>query len=119
MSLSSEALLSALKSCQPSTTTNSSFETEEVVVKLAKKSDQAVLSFEISGATNVGRAVQVTHDVKIEVLRPTDVEKLREPMCPEPDVRMPFVSAVSALLNYSLVDPYFAATIAETPYDCG
>lgn len=68
-------------------------------MKLAKKNDQAVLSFEIIGATNLGRRVQVTHDVKIEVLRPTDVEKLREPMCPEPDVS---TASFTLFLSHSL-----------------
>ena len=45
-----------------------------------------MLSFEISGLTRVGRKVRVAHDIKIEVLKAADVEKLLEPMCPEPDV---------------------------------
>lgn len=58
-------------------------------MKLAKKNDQAVLSFEISGTSKVGmRRVKVTHDVKIEVLKPGDVERLGEPLCPEPDVSL-------------------------------
>jgi HUS1 checkpoint protein len=82
VSLSSEALLAALKSAaSPST-----YEAEEVVVKLAKKNDLAVLSFEISGQTIGGRKVRVTHDVRIEVMKPADMERLSEPMCPEPDV---------------------------------
>ena len=55
-------------------------------MKLAKKNDQAVLSFEIAGLTRAGRKVRVAHDVKIEVMKPCDVEKLSEPLCPEPDV---------------------------------
>ena len=55
-------------------------------MKLAKKNDQAVLSFEISGLTRVGRRVHVVHDVRIDVMRPGDVDKLSEPLCPEPDV---------------------------------
>lgn len=55
-------------------------------MKLAKKNDQAVLSFEINGLTTVGRKVRVAHDVKIEILKPADVAKLTEPLCPEPDV---------------------------------
>lgn len=83
LSLSSEALLAALRSASSSA---SSHETEDVVMKLAKKNDQAVLSFEISGMTRVGRKVRVAHDVKIEVMKPTDVARLSEPLCPEPDV---------------------------------
>jgi HUS1 checkpoint protein len=55
-------------------------------MKLAKKNNQAVLSFEISGTTTSGGKFMVGHDVRIDVLRPNDVKKLAEPMCPEPDV---------------------------------
>jgi HUS1 checkpoint protein len=61
-------------------------------MKLAKKNDQALLSFEISGQTRVGHRLRVAHDVKIEVMRPADVDKLREPLCPEPDVSLFFGS---------------------------
>ncbi|KAG5352392.1 hypothetical protein C0989_002583 [Termitomyces sp. Mn162] len=84
IAINSEALLAALKSAASSST--SAYETEEVIVKLAKKNAQAVLTFEINGLTRVGRKVRVSHDVKIEVMRPTDVAKMNEPMCPEPDV---------------------------------
>ena len=84
VNISAEALAAALKSC--SSNANRSYDTEEVVMRLAKKNDQAVLSFDILGTTSVGRRVRVAYDVKVEVLKPMDVEKLREPMCPEPDV---------------------------------
>ena len=61
--------------------------TPETVMKLAKKHDQAVLNFDISGSMSSGRMVRVGHDVRIEVMKPSDVNKLTEPMCPEPDVR--------------------------------
>lgn len=86
LALSSEALLAALRSASSSASSSSSYETEEVVMKLAKKNDQAVLSFEISGMTRVGRKVRVAHDVRIEVMKPSDVARLAEPLCPEPDV---------------------------------
>ncbi|KAJ3518174.1 hypothetical protein NLJ89_g8 [Agrocybe chaxingu] len=86
--LASEALLGALKSASTSTTSSSSFDTEEVVMKLAKKNDQALFSFEISGMSRVGHRLRVAHDVKIEVMRPTDVEKLKEPLCPDPDLHI-------------------------------
>lgn len=62
-------------------------------MKLAKKNDQAVLSFEMFGVSRSGRKVRVAHDVRIDVMRPTEVEKLHEPLCPEPDVGTHFVSA--------------------------
>ncbi|KAG6901958.1 hypothetical protein C0995_006187 [Termitomyces sp. Mi166 len=86
MGINSEALLTALKSASSSST--SAYETEEVVMKLAKKNAQAVITFEINGLTRVGRKVRVSHDVKIEVMRPADVAKMNEPMCPEPDVHI-------------------------------
>jgi hypothetical protein len=56
-------------------------------MKLAKKNNVPVLSFEIFGTTHMGRRVKVAHDVRIEVMKPTDVALLTEPRCPEPDVR--------------------------------
>ncbi|KAF8193332.1 checkpoint protein Hus1/Mec3 [Pholiota molesta] len=85
MALSSEALLGALKSASPAT---SNLEGEEVVMKLAKKNDQALLSFEISGLTRIGHRLRIAQDVKIEVLKPADVAKLTEPLCPEPDLNI-------------------------------
>ncbi|KAJ2918194.1 hypothetical protein MD484_g2233, partial [Candolleomyces efflorescens] len=65
-----------------------SIETEEVIMRLTKKNDQAMLTFDISGNTRMGRAVHVMHDVRIEVMRPADAAKMIEPMCPEPDVHI-------------------------------
>lgn len=31
--------------------------------------------------------MHVVHDVRILVMKPTEVDKLKEPLCPEPDVR--------------------------------
>ncbi|KAG9316067.1 cell cycle checkpoint [Chiua virens] len=93
VSLSTEALLSALRSSSASASSSSiaaailpMHEGDELVMKLAKKNDQAVLSFEMFGVTRSGRKVRVAHDVRIDVMRPSEVDKLREPLCPEPDV---------------------------------
>lgn len=56
-------------------------------MKLAKKNNVPVLSFEIFGTTHMGRQVKVAHDVRIEVMKPADTAMLTEPRCPEPDVR--------------------------------
>ena len=56
-------------------------------MKLAKKNNLPVLSFEIFGTTQMGRRVKVAHDVRIEVMKPADEAMLTEPRCPEPDVR--------------------------------
>lgn len=94
LTLAPEALLAALRSAAaPSTSSTSGYETEEVVMKLAKKNDQAVLSFDITGLSRAGRRMRVTHDVRIEVMKPADVEKLEEPRVPEPDVRKLYAHA--------------------------
>lgn len=98
MNLYSDALLGALRSAaaNPASALNgagtntagapSSIETDEVIVRLTKKNDQAMLSFEITGTTRLGRLVRVVHDVRIEVLKPADAARLAEPLCPTPNV---------------------------------
>lgn len=54
--------------------------------RLAKKGDKSVLSFDITGSTPMGRSITVVQHVTVEVVRHADVERLKEPMCPEPDV---------------------------------
>ncbi|TFK32501.1 checkpoint protein Hus1/Mec3 [Crucibulum laeve] len=88
LALSSEALLAALRSASASSSATSPFETEDIVMKLAKKNEQAVLSFEISGQNKLGRNVRLAHDVRIEVMKPGDTAKLAEPLCPEPDLHI-------------------------------
>ena len=92
----------------------STIETDEVVMKLAKKGDQALLAFEIHGATRLGRTVRVSHEVRIEVLKPVDAAKLTEPMCPQPDVRIAtprFHQGVSPG-----VDAYPPPSFAQAPH---
>jgi len=89
LALASEALLAALRSATASSSSaSSSFDAEEVVMKLAKKNDQALLSFEISGQSRVGHKLRVAHDVRIEVMKPADVAKMTEPLCPTPDLHI-------------------------------
>lgn len=73
----------------------------EVIMKLAKKNNLPVLSFEIFGTTHMGRKVKVAHDVRIEVMKPADVALLTEPRCPEPDVRFYRVSSKEIALMES------------------
>lgn len=82
LNLPTEALTTALRSASAEHTG-----ANEVVMKLAKKNNLPVLSFEIFGTTQMGRRVKVAHDVRIEVMKPADVAMLTEPRCPEPDVR--------------------------------
>ncbi|ESK85808.1 checkpoint clamp complex protein hus1 [Moniliophthora roreri MCA 2997] len=89
VAVTAEAFAAALKSASGSAiNASSSHETDEVVMKLAKKNDNAVLSFEIIATTGGGKRVNVTHDVRIDVMKPVDVDRLSEPMCPEPDTHI-------------------------------
>ncbi|KZT06077.1 cell cycle checkpoint [Laetiporus sulphureus 93-53] len=87
LNLSTEALSSALRSASSPASTSFASDSE-VVMKLAKKNDQAVLSFEISGRTRLDKRIRVAHDVRIEVMKPQDTARLKEPMCPEPEVHI-------------------------------
>ncbi|KAG2133548.1 cell cycle checkpoint [Suillus bovinus] len=95
LTLSTEALLSALRSSSSSASSSSvaaailpSYDADEVVMKLAKKNEQAVLSFEMYGISRTGRKVRVAHDVRIDVIRPAESDKLHEPRCPDPEVHV-------------------------------
>ncbi|KDQ13494.1 hypothetical protein BOTBODRAFT_66718 [Botryobasidium botryosum FD-172 SS1] len=79
LELSTESLLQALKSAN---------ESSEVMFKLAKKGDHPVLTFEILTKSHQGKKMQITHDVRILVKKPSDMEKIKEPLCPEPDVHI-------------------------------
>ncbi|KAI0352210.1 cell cycle checkpoint [Trametes cingulata] len=92
ISVVSEALLAALRSAAgPSSgqgSAGSLAADTQVIMKLAKKGDKSVLSFEITGVTSMGRTITIVQHVVIEVMRHADVERLKEPMCPEPDVHI-------------------------------
>ncbi|KAH8118180.1 cell cycle checkpoint [Phellopilus nigrolimitatus] len=86
--LAPEALLAALRSAAGA---------PEVVLKLAKKHGHAVLAFEIAlargpsafgGSGGGRRGALVAHDVLVDVLRPADIARLKEPLCPEPDIHI-------------------------------
>ncbi|KAF5346011.1 hypothetical protein D9758_013883 [Tetrapyrgos nigripes] len=94
MLLHAEALIGALRSASPNGGgigggggNVGSLDTDEVIMKLAKKNDQAVLSFEIRGTSRQGKRMKVTQDVRIEVMKPETL-RLNEPMCPEPDIHV-------------------------------
>ncbi|KAH9838729.1 cell cycle checkpoint [Rhodofomes roseus] len=89
LGLPTEAMTSALKSAAAPTGQQAAFSADaEVVMKLMKKNDVAVLTFEIATTTRMGRYVRIAHDVRIEVLKPQDVSRIKEPMCPEPEVHI-------------------------------
>lgn len=84
-------------------------------MKLAKKRDAAVLSFEIFGASRMGRRVKVEHDVRIEVLKPAEVARLSEPLCPEPDVSSP----VSSLMGRCPSTGVASIAVGRNGTQCG
>jgi len=57
-------------------------------MKLAKRNGIPCLSFDLSLQSKQGKEVKVTHDVKIMVMKPTEVALMKEPMCPAPDVHI-------------------------------
>ncbi|KAH7101978.1 cell cycle checkpoint [Auriculariales sp. MPI-PUGE-AT-0066] len=77
--MSTEPLLAALKSALSS---------PEVVLKLTKKNEHATWSFEVALQSAGGKRINVTHDVRVTVMRPADVARIQEPLCPEPDVHI-------------------------------
>ena len=60
-----------------------------LVRRLVKRGEVPVLSFEISAATRMGRPIRIAHDVRVDIVRREDTSRLKEPMCPEPEVRPP------------------------------
>ncbi|KZV79678.1 cell cycle checkpoint [Exidia glandulosa HHB12029] len=90
--ISSEPLLAALKSALSS---------PEVVLKLTKKNDHATWSFEIAISSTSGSRMNIVHDVRVAVQRPADVARMKEPLCPEPDVHvvLPPLKALRTVLE--------------------
>jgi len=77
--IGTEPLLAALKS---------SISSPQVVLKLTKKNDHATWSFEVALQSAGGQQINVTHDVRVTVMRPADVARMQEPLCPEPEVHI-------------------------------
>ncbi|EJF64406.1 cell cycle checkpoint [Dichomitus squalens LYAD-421 SS1] len=91
ISVFTESLLSALHSAAASSSKTSSFlaSDSEVIMKLAKNPEKkSVLSFEIKGTTSMGSNALIHKQLLIDVLRHADVDRLKEPLCPEPDVHI-------------------------------
>lgn len=104
-----EALLAALRSAQNAA---------EAVIKLAKKNGEAVLSLEIVTVSRAENRVLVTHDVRVTVLRPEEIAKMKEPLCPEPDVREPLLLRFDSKLH-AFAGAHPAPAAAENPHGCG
>ncbi|KAH9940824.1 cell cycle checkpoint [Epithele typhae] len=92
ITLSSEALLAALRSAagpgQESKNLFSGRDTK-VVMKLAKNRDrESVLALDITSTNALGKTMTIVQQLVIDVAKHAEIERLREPMCPEPDVHI-------------------------------
>ncbi|KAI0674007.1 cell cycle checkpoint [Trametes maxima] len=90
LSVSSDALLAALRSAAgPSSAQNGSASlASDTHVIMKRKGEKSVLNFEITGVTAMGRGITIVQQVVVDVMRHAEVERLKEPMCPEPDVHI-------------------------------
>ncbi|CAE6510907.1 unnamed protein product [Rhizoctonia solani] len=79
LEVSTEPLSQALRSASAA---------QDVIVKLAKKNDQPVFSFEAQTESRQGKKMLVTHDVRITVMKAADIEQVKEPLCPPPDLHI-------------------------------
>ncbi|EPQ53912.1 cell cycle checkpoint [Gloeophyllum trabeum ATCC 11539] len=77
MSIASASLLHALQGIQNALAASGSSTGETARL--------ALLSFALTTPSRTGRSQSLTYDVRIEVLRPLDMAKITEPLCPEPD----------------------------------
>ncbi|KAL1916902.1 uncharacterized protein VTP21DRAFT_5099 [Calcarisporiella thermophila] len=74
-----EYLIRALKSTQGAL---------EIMMKLTKKENIPMLSLAITSQTRMGRKQSLTQDIPVRVLSPQQMEMVREPMCPDPQVHI-------------------------------
>ncbi|CAE6465587.1 unnamed protein product [Rhizoctonia solani] len=79
LEVSTEPLSQALRSASAA---------QDVIVKLAKKNDQPVFSFEAQTESRQGKKMLVTHDVRITVMKAVEIEQVKEPLCPPPDLHI-------------------------------
>ncbi|EPS93287.1 hypothetical protein FOMPIDRAFT_1026583 [Fomitopsis schrenkii] len=89
LGVATDALAAALKSAAAPSGQQGAFSGDaEVIVRLVKRTEVAMLSFEINASTRLGRPVRIAHDVRVDILKREDVSRLKQPMCPEPEVHI-------------------------------
>lgn len=79
LEVSPDTLLKALRSA------NNAY---SVILRLAKRNKDPLLSFSISAQSHTGAKLEVVQDVLIKVLKPAEMSRIVEPLCPEPDVHI-------------------------------
>ncbi|KAG9008869.1 hypothetical protein FRB94_012838 [Tulasnella sp. JGI-2019a] len=57
-------------------------------MKLAKRDNVAVFCFEMQVQSRQGKKMEITHDVRVKILKLSEVLALKEPLCPEPDIHI-------------------------------
>ncbi|GAA6007126.1 uncharacterized protein JCM10292_004125 [Rhodotorula paludigena] len=87
LEVTTDALAKALKSASGAT---------QVTIKLAKKGgvdnsgtgegSYPVLSLAIESSSRLGKRLEITQDIAVRVKKAADIELLKEPLCPPPDV---------------------------------
>ncbi|KAK0558771.1 Checkpoint protein hus1 [Tilletia horrida] len=77
--IATETLLKALRS---------GLNAMDITIRLAKKNKTPLLSFNIVNASHNGAKLVVVQDVLIRILKPTEMERIKEPLCPAPDVHI-------------------------------
>ncbi|PCH42690.1 cell cycle checkpoint [Wolfiporia cocos MD-104 SS10] len=80
LTVSSEALVAAMRSAATPSSSGPG--------TLTKKGEKPTINFDISISTRGGRRVRIAHDVPIDITRTQEIEKLKEPLCPEPEVHI-------------------------------
>ncbi|GAA98038.1 uncharacterized protein L969DRAFT_102273 [Mixia osmundae IAM 14324] len=87
-----EALKRALNSGQGAT---------EAVIRLTKKGATPILSLAIKSASHTGKAIDILQEISVRVLKQADMDNLKEPLCPDPDVTlyMPSLKGVQVVVE--------------------
>ncbi|WFD29270.1 Checkpoint protein hus1 [Malassezia sp. CBS 17886] len=84
----------------------------EVMIRLGKRDAQPYLTVCIFKTSHTGAPLDVTQELPVRILRPSDLGVLAEPMCPPPDVRL--LQRHSSSQTYIVLPPLRdVAAIAE------
>ncbi|KXS19231.1 Hus1-like protein, partial [Gonapodya prolifera JEL478] len=92
LELSPELLARSLKSTAHADGTN---------LRLTKRDEKAVLSFQVSAVSRTHKHVQITQDLPVRVLTKAQADVIQEPMVPDPQVHImpPPLSALRPLVD--------------------
>ncbi|WWC67135.1 uncharacterized protein I206_101042 [Kwoniella pini CBS 10737] len=89
-----DSLLKVLRSADSSvgsineSRSTASLSDSDVTLKLNKKGQQPIWSFEIRGYTAQRKHMSITHEIPVKILSPKRQNELNEPLCPQPDIHV-------------------------------